>query len=93
MAGSVADMVLKLVRYGIPTVLAVAGVLFLSFGDEDVRYDMFGMCVGAALSLLLFTFLFRMGVSGERDREQEEEARRYLTEHGHWPDEKPRPPR
>jgi hypothetical protein len=83
-------MVLKFVRYGIPAVLALTGVLFLSFGSDDVRYEMFGMCMGAALSLLLFTFLFRIGVSGEREREEEEDARRYLAEHGHWPDEKPR---
>ncbi len=81
------DVVLKLVRYAIPTVFIIAGILALSFGSEATRYEMFGMCVGAGLSLLLFTFFFRMGVSGERDREQEEEARRYLTKHGHWPDD------
>ena len=83
-------MALKIVRYAIPAVLALVGVLGLSFADEDVRYELFGMCVGAALALLFFTFLFRMGVQGEREREQEEEARRYLVEHGHWPDEPPR---
>lgn len=80
-------MVLRLVRYGIPSVLIVAGVLVLSFGSEAVRYEMFGMCVGAGLSLLLFTFFFRMGVQGESEREEEEAARRYLDEHGRWPDD------
>ena len=82
-------MLLSFVRYGIPAILAITGVVFLAFGDEDIRYDMFGMCVGAAFALLVFTFLIRMGMSGDRDREDEEEARRYYTEHGHWPDEKP----
>jgi hypothetical protein len=92
-AGSVGGVLLALVRFGIPAVLALAGVLFLAFGDEDTRYDMFGMCLGAALALLFFTFLFRMGVQGEKERAQEEEARRFLVEHGHWPDEPPRRPR
>jgi hypothetical protein len=34
--------------------------------------------------------MFRLGVSGDRERETEEEARRYLEKHGHWPDEAPR---
>jgi hypothetical protein len=82
-------MGMKLLRYGIPAVLTVVGVLALSFGDDSTRYELFGMCVGAALALLLFTLLFRIGVKGEREREEEEEARRYLAEHGHWPDERP----
>ena len=83
-------VVLQFVRYGIPAIFIIAGVLVLSFGSEAVRYELFGMCVGAGLSLLLFTFFFRMGVSGESEREEEEAARRYLDEHGHWPDEQPR---
>jgi hypothetical protein len=38
-----------------------------------------------------------MGVSGDRSRAQEDEARAYFAEHGHWPgEEAPRryvPPR
>jgi hypothetical protein len=31
--------------------------------------------------------VFYFWVSEGRDREREEEARRYFDEHGHWPDE------
>lgn len=78
-------MLLRLVRYGIPTVLILAGFVVLVIGSEAVRYEIFGMSVGAGLALLLFTFFFNIGVSGEKDREAEEAARRYLDEHGHWP--------
>ncbi len=42
--------------------------------------------------MLLINLLFRLGVSGDREREREEEARRYLDEHGVWPDEDDAPP-
>jgi hypothetical protein len=31
--------------------------------------------------------LYRIGVAGDRDRDREEEARRFFDEHGRWPDE------
>jgi hypothetical protein len=30
-------------------------------------------------------------VTGAHDRDEEEAARRYFDEHGHWPDESPTP--
>ena len=78
-------MVLKLVRFGIPAVLILTGFVVLVVGSEAVRYEIFGMAVGGGLSLLLFTWFFHVGVQGESDREREEAARRYLSEHGHWP--------
>jgi hypothetical protein len=38
---------------------------------------------------VLLNLLYRLSVSGDRDREREEEARRYLDEHGVWPDDEP----
>ncbi len=35
----------------------------------------------------MLNFLFRLAVSGDLEREQEEAARRYFDEHGRWPDE------
>jgi hypothetical protein len=37
----------------------------------------------------MVNFLFRLGVSGDRDREREEEARRYFDAHGVWPEDEP----
>lgn len=37
--------------------------------------------------MVLLKLLYRLSASGDREREQEEEARRYLDEHGVWPGE------
>ncbi len=49
------------------------------------------MAVGGGLSVPLINFLFRLGVSGDREREQEEKAREYFDEHGEWPEEDDQP--
>jgi hypothetical protein len=45
------------------------------------------MIVGAGLSVWLLNLLYRVGVSGDRERHTEDEAREYFDRHGHWPDE------
>ena len=35
--------------------------------------------------------LYRIGVSGDIDRDREDRAREYLAEHGRWPDQEERP--
>ena len=40
----------------------------------------------AATAVLLLNVLYRIGVQGDRERDREEEARRYFDEHGRWPD-------
>jgi hypothetical protein len=82
-------VILKVVRYGLPAVLVLAGVVVLVVDHGSNRIDGFAMLVGAGLSVALLNALFRLGVSGERDRDDEERARRFFSEHGYWPDEKP----
>ena len=79
---------LRFVRYGLPAVLVLAGFVLLIAAPDSTRYEGFSMCVGAGLSLLLLNWLFRIGATGDRERDEEEAARDYLSEHGHWPDEK-----
>ncbi len=83
-------MVLRFVRYGLPALLVVAGFVLLFAAPDSTRFEGFAMCVGAGLALLLLNVLFRIGAEGDRERDQEAEAREYLAAHGHWPDEKPR---
>lgn len=85
--------VLLAVRYGIGSVMIVAGIVFLFASPIGFGTDAFALGVGGGLSVLMINFLYRLGVSGDQDREREEEARRYLQEHGHWPDEEPTQPR
>ena len=75
-------------RYGLPGALVVAGFIVLIVADGSVKWDGFAMCVGAGLSVLLLNILFRFGAKGDEERKQEDAAREYLAEHGHWPDER-----
>ena len=75
------------VRYGIGGVMVLAGVVLLIVSPSGLGIEGFGLAAGGGLAVLLLNFLYRMGVSGERDREEEERARRYFDEHGEWPDE------
>jgi hypothetical protein len=83
-------MLLGFVRYGLPAGLLIAGIVLLFAAPESTRYEGFSMCVGAGLALFLLNWLFRLGASGDREREREDAAREYLAQHGHWPDEKKR---
>lgn len=40
--------------------------------------------------MLLLNWLFRYGAKGDQERQVEADARDYYSQHGHWPDEKPR---
>ena len=75
------------VRYGLPAVIALAGVLVLIFNRTINGLEAFAMGVGVAASILLLNVLYRVGVSGDRERDDEEAARVYFDEHGRWPDE------
>jgi uncharacterized membrane protein YccC len=75
------------VRYGLPAALVLAGFVLLFVADGSTRWDGFAMCVGAGLAVLLMNVLFRLGVSGDDERQAEVDAREYFTTHGRWPDE------
>jgi hypothetical protein len=75
------------VRYGLPALLFLAGIVMLVLQPNTIGIEGFAMATGAALATLLLNALFRAGVQGDRERDREEAARRYLGEHGRWPDE------
>jgi hypothetical protein len=80
-------------RIGLPVVCIVAGFVILFTAEGSLRWDGWAMCVGAGLSIAFMNLLFRVGAKGDRERDDEEAARRYLAEHGHWPDDPPPPTR
>jgi hypothetical protein len=82
-------MLLNAIRYGLPTVLVLAGFAVLFAVEGAARFDGFAMFVGAGLSVALLNVLFRFGAAGDREREEEERARDFFSQHGHWPDEPP----
>jgi hypothetical protein len=78
-----------IVRYGLGAVMVIGGVVVLIISPAGLGFDGFAMAVGGGLSVVLFNVLFRLGLSSEADREEEERARDYFDEHGEWPEDKP----
>lgn len=78
------------VRYLLPAGVLLAGVLVLVFNHSINGLEGAAMFVGAAGAILLLNVLYRVGVSGDEERDREAQAREYFDRHGHWPDEEPR---
>jgi hypothetical protein len=75
---------LNLVRYGIPAAFFVAGCA-IALSADGGGLAAGAMFISAATAVLLLNVLFRIGVEGDKERDREEEARRYFDEHGRWP--------
>ena len=78
-------MSVQLVRLWLPIAICVVGiVLAIAYPD---RLEAAILIVSAGLSVWLLNWLYRVGVSGEKERDAEDEARDYFAKHGRWPDE------
>ena len=76
---------LALVRYVLPAVVVLAGIVVMALGSEaDLEGG--GGIVSAGIAVYFLNWLFRTGAAGDREREAEERAREYFDRHGHWPD-------
>jgi hypothetical protein len=78
----------KLVRYVLPGVIALAGVVAVIVGGA-VGPALGVALWGAALLVWWASVSARLSLSSEDERAEEERARDYFSEHGHWPDERP----
>jgi energy-converting hydrogenase Eha subunit G len=78
-------MGLHAIRYGIPLVLVVAGVI-VSATAGGVGLAAGALFFSAGTAILLLNVLHRIGVEGDKERDKEEEARAYFDEHKRWPD-------
>jgi hypothetical protein len=75
------------VRYGIPGALLLAGLVCLFAAPGNLAAEGWALFSGAGVAVLLVNMLFRIGAEGDKDRDREQEARDYFTEHGRWPGE------
>jgi hypothetical protein len=71
-------------RYVLPSLVVVAGVVVMALGS-DADLEGGAAIVSAGLAIWFLNWLFRIGVAGERERDREDEAREYFSEHGRWP--------
>jgi hypothetical protein len=85
-------MTMKFVRTWLPVAIIVAGIVAAAAtGFSDVGLEGGALVVSAGLSVWLLNFLYRVGVRGDRERDEEDQARAFYAEHGYWPDERPPP--
>ena len=77
------------VRYLVPGAVALTGVVVLIFNHTVDGLEGFAMFVGAGAAILLLNVLYRIGVTGDLERDREAEARDFFDEHGYWPGEEP----
>ena len=78
---------LLFVRYGLPVLIVVGGLVPLVLSDSKSAVHGSMGIIGAGIAVFLLSFFYRIGASGDRDRDAEEEARLYFDRHGRWPDE------
>jgi hypothetical protein len=72
------------VRYGLPAVIFVAGIVCLVVGG-DVALGAGIVLIGVAVLVAVFGAFARLSLASQDDREREEAAREYFSRHGRWP--------
>ena len=73
-----------LVRYGIPILLAIAGVVLIVIGG-DAPLGAGITLLGIAVIVLVRNAFARISISSQDDRDREEAARETFTRTGRWP--------
>lgn len=83
-----ATLSVRLLRWWIPAIVCLIGFGILVADDfNSTGVDAFAAFFGAGSSIWLINFLWRLGISGDDEREAEAQDRVYLAQHGHWPDQ------
>jgi hypothetical protein len=83
-------LTLRFIRTWLPAIIVGTGVLLWVISPSVDTAEGSAGIIGAGLSIWLLNILFRIGVKGDIERDEENAARHYFDEHGHWPDERPR---
>lgn len=74
------------VRYALPGVICLVGLVFLVV-NPSANFEGAMALLGAGLSVLLINVLFRFGLTSDRDRAEEDAARREFDRTGRWPED------
>ncbi len=79
---------LTLTRIWLPLAIAVAGGVAIVIGHGHTGTAAAGVgLVLVALTVWMINWMYRMSVDSNRERDREEAAREYFSEHGRWPNE------
>jgi hypothetical protein len=83
-----ARLLLSATRVWLPLAIAVTGLALVVAGGAKGSVAAAGVVLmGTALIVWMINWMFRMSIESNRERDQEEAARRYFDEHGRWPGE------
>ncbi|HWV87316.1 MAG TPA: hypothetical protein VNZ62_17830 [Capillimicrobium sp.] len=82
-------MILRFTRIWLPAIVVAVGVILWLVEPTVARAEGSAGIIGAGLSIWLLNVLYRIGVKGDHERTEEDDARAFFDEHGHWPDEPP----
>jgi hypothetical protein len=83
-------VLLRLTRLGLPLAIAAFGLAGIVVGHADPNDIVAAagvVLLGVALIVWMINWMFQMSLKSNRDREQEEQARKYFDQHGRWPDD------
>jgi hypothetical protein len=81
-------MNMRWVRTWLPVAIIVAGLVVAAVtGFSENGLEGGTLLVAAGLSVWLINLLYRIGVKGDRERDEEDRARAFFDEHGYWPDD------
>jgi hypothetical protein len=81
-------VLLAVTRVWLPLGIATAGAVAVVLGHGRTELAAAGVVLlGSALIVWMLNWLFRLSLASNRDREREEDARRYFDRHGRWPDD------
>jgi hypothetical protein len=79
---------LAVARLWLPGAIALVGLGLVIAAKAKGGLAATGVVLlGSAVIVWMINWLFRMSIQSNRDRDREEDARRYFDEHGRWPDE------
>jgi hypothetical protein len=67
------------------TIIACGLVLGTATGSSETGFEGATLLVAAGLSVWMINALYRFGVRGDRERDDEERARTFFDKHGYWP--------
>jgi hypothetical protein len=80
---------MQFLRYWLPGLICVVGLIWGFALGGELGLEIAVLLVAAGSSLWLMNILMRVGISGDKERDEEDAARVYFDRHGHWPGEGP----
>ena len=78
---------MRFLRFGLPILICLGGIVMIAIEPHRNGLEGAVLIVSAGLSVGLLNWLYRVGVAGERERDDEDDARAFFDRHGVWPDE------